>query len=131
MTLINKEQLLSDIVNLPSPLGISSNGVDATYMEGYLTGKAQRQFEIIDIINKQQKFKNLATDTNVPTKKRKRKFRAMTINEHCSKGCSTCEYSYRIYCNYLSVTGIYRHKEGDTPYKTRAGKYILIEVKED
>lgn len=63
--------------------------------------------------------------------KKKRKFRAMTINEHCSKGCSTCEYSYKIFCDYQNVTGTYRHKEGDTPYKTRAGKYILVEVTND
>lgn len=117
MTLINKEQLLSDIVNLPSPLGISSNSVDATYMEGYLTGKAQRQVEIIDIINKQQKFKNLAMNTNISNKKTKRKFRAMTVQEWWDKtNCEECEYcSGSVFCDYLKFNGIIMMKMSNTP----------------
>lgn len=117
MSLINKEQLLSDIVNLPSPLGISSNGVDSTYMEGYLTGKAQRQFEIIDIINKQQ------------TKKPKRKFRAMTNAEFCRKW--EAKHNGRCFGKYEFCPLYYSDFcQTSEPYKTKAGKYILIEVKE-
>lgn len=117
MTLINKEQLLSDIVNLPSPLDISSNGVDSTYMEVYLTGKAKRQFEIIDIINKQQ------------TEKPKRKFRVMTNTEFCNKHkyCNACpEYKGDMNRCYGFMHGIANIE----PYRNTNGKYILIEVKE-
>ena len=64
---------------------------------------------------------NLATDTNVPTKKPKRKFRAMTIGEFCkrfNKDCDECPY-YHISCGF----------EENKPCKPY-GKYILIEVKE-
>lgn len=63
--------------------------------------------------------------------KKKRKFRAMTINEHCSKGCSTCEYKFKMFCFYHNVTGINRIERSDTPYKTKDGKYILVEVTND
>lgn len=62
--------------------------------------------------------------------KKKRKFRAMTIKEYCSKWCSTCKYKFKMYCLYQNITGINRFKERDTPYKTTDGKYIMIEVKE-
>lgn len=110
MILIDKEQLLSDIVNLPSQLGISSKGVDATYMDGYLSGKAQRQLEIIDIVNKQQ-----VAELEKP--KKKRKFRAMTVSEWCSKGI-------------FHKSEYYLDERGKMPYKTKDGKYILREVKE-
>lgn len=61
-------------------------------------------------------------------KKRKRKFRVMTINEHCSKGCSTCEYKFKMFCFYHNVTGINRIERS---YKTKDGKYILVEVTND
>lgn len=60
--------------------------------------------------------------------KKKRKFRAMTINEYCSKGCSTCEYNRNWwYCAYLNLNKVIEKNE---PYKTKDGKYILVEVKE-
>ena len=46
ITLIDKERLLNNIVNLKMPIGISSQDVDATYMGGYCAGKRQR--EIVD-----------------------------------------------------------------------------------
>lgn len=85
MILIDKKQLLSDIVNLKIPLGISSQDIDATYIdvdpiyvEGYCAGKSEMQSKIIDIINK-QRF------TELEKPKKKRKFRAMTNGEYCSK----------------------------------------------
>ena len=125
MTLIDKKQLLSDIVNLPSQLGISSKGVDATYMDGYLSGKAQRQLEIIDIINKQR-----VSELEKP--KKKRKFKIMTEKEWCDKtNCKKCEYFKDSgFCEYLQFNEIIITEMSNTPYKTKAGKYILIEVKE-
>lgn len=48
--LIDRDKLIADIVNTVSnPLNIEDNNIS------YLTGKAQRQIEIIDIIKKQPK----------------------------------------------------------------------------
>lgn len=125
MTLIDKKQLLSDIVNLTMPIGISSKSVDATYMDGYLEEKKQRESEIIDIINKQQ-----AVELEKP--KKKRKFRAMTIEEYCAKGnCGKCEYHNGwFYCDYLDFNKVNRGQDKKEPYKIKNGKYIMIEVKE-
>lgn len=64
--------------------------------------------------------------------KKKRKFRAMTIREHCTKGkCKKCEYFYRTnYCNYPDINRILKEREDHKPYKKRNGKYILVEVRE-
>lgn len=127
MTLIDKKQLLSDIVNLKMPLSISSQGVDATYMDGYWEGKKQRESEIIDIINKQR-----VAELEKP--KKKRKFRAMTNSEFwrtyvsgenfCCRNCSLCRHTdiCELAQNWNSIS--------KKPYKTKDGKYILIEVKE-
>lgn len=66
------------------------------------------------------------------TNKKKRKFRAMTIGEYCTtKGCKNCEYfSSKIFCDYTPTNGISRDRNGNKPFKTKDGKYILIEVKE-
>ena len=125
MTLIDKKQLLSDIVNLKMPLGISSQDVDATYFEGYWAGKSQMQSKIIDIINKQR-----VAELEKP--KKKRKFRAMTNGEYCDKW-----HSKHKYC--LSSGGTERcplfvsktcFKEDVNKPLVINGKYILIEVKE-
>ena len=62
------------------------------------------------------------------TSKKKRKFRAMTICEHCTSittVCKDCEYQRGpLYCNYP------KFRDGNEPFKTKDGKYILIEVKE-
>ena len=120
MTLIDKKQLLSDIVNLKMPLGISSQDVDATYFEGYWAGKSQMQSKIIDIINKQQ-----AAELEKP--KKKRKFRAMTCSEFCKKFsfCGECP-EYDKYKNACCAPYI---KDNDL-YRTQDGKYIMVEVKE-
>lgn len=63
--------------------------------------------------------------------KKKRKFRAMTIGEHCEytrPRCRDCEYiSNLYYCDYSKFNKV---QTGREPYKTKDGKYILIEVKE-
>ena len=64
--------------------------------------------------------------------KKKRKFRAVTIKEHCDKEkCKKCEYLYgTFYCVYSVFNGIHKGRENSKPYKKRNGKYILREVKE-
>lgn len=63
--------------------------------------------------------------------KKKRKFMAMTIREHCAKKCKKCEYFYRTnYCNYPDINRILKGREDCKPYKKRNGKYILVEVQE-
>ena len=60
---------------------------------------------------------------------KKRKFRCMTIREHCFNSkltsCKECEYRSGICCQYPESYSSDKNK----PYKTRKGKYILIEVK--
>lgn len=62
--------------------------------------------------------------------KKKRKFRAMTIRERCFNSkftpCKDCEYRSGIRCQYPESY----LSDKDKPYKTRNGKYVLIEVKE-
>lgn len=56
------------------------------------------------------------------------KFRCMTIHERCFNSkltqCLNCEYRSGIHCQYPE------YYSSDKPYKTRKGKYILMEVKE-
>lgn len=133
MILIDKKQLLSDIVNLKIPLGISSQDIDATYIdvdpiyvEGYCAGKQQREAEIINIINKQQEFKQRVSE--LEKSKKKRKFRAMTTDEHCNQtACRKCEYYDNTYGCYY---GKFNHVNviHSQPYKEKDGKYIAVEV---
>lgn len=125
MTLIGKEQLLSDINNLTTLLGVSSQDIDVDpiYVEGYCAGKSEMQSKIIDIINK-QRFTELAKP------KKKRKFRAMTTDEHCNQtACRKCEYYDNTYGCYY---GKFNHVNviHNQPYKEKDGKYILVEVEE-
>ena len=62
--------------------------------------------------------------------KKKRKFKIMTVKEWCDKtNCKKCEYCKdSAFCDYLQFNGIIT-KMSNTPYKTKAGKYILVEVK--
>ena len=83
----------------------------------------------------------MCTETN----KKHCKFRAMTIGEHCfdsdsrtmcqnceygKPACIDCEYRYLFFCNYSDYNKINREQNGNKPYKTKDGKYILIEVEE-
>lgn len=65
---------------------------------------------------------------------KKRKFRAMTIGEHCTvrrTECIDCEYHRGLYyCDYSDFNKVNRGRDKNKPYKTKDGKYILIEVKE-
>lgn len=83
------------------------------------------------VLEQDSQHKVVIADLLEKMSKKKRKFRAMTINEHCSKGCSTCEYKFKMFCFYHNVTGINRIEKSDTPYKTKDGKYILVEVTND
>lgn len=64
----------------------------------------------------------------------RRKFRAMTIGEHCTVGiteCKDCEYHRGLYyCDYSEFNQVHRERDRNKPFKTKDGKYILIEVKE-
>lgn len=53
MEFIGKDDLISSIVNKPSKINRVAKSKTTEYFSGYLTGKAERQFEIIDIIEKQ------------------------------------------------------------------------------
>ena len=59
-----------------------------------------------------------------------RKFRCMTIHERCFNNtfipCIDCEYRCGMFCQYPESYLNDKNK----PYKTKDGKYILIEVKE-
>lgn len=65
------------------------------------------------------------------TRKKKRKFRAMNIGEHCARTrprCEDCEYFQSLeHCDYSKFNKV---EHGNEPYKTKNGKYILIEVEE-
>ena len=131
MILIDKEQLLSDIVNLKIPLGISSQDIDATYIdvdpiyvEGYCAGKSEMQSKIIDIINKQR-----VTELEKPKKRHKLKF--MTAEECCNQtACQKCEYYDNTYgCYYAKFNHV--NITCSQPYRKRNGKYILVEVENE
>lgn len=70
--------------------------------------------------------------------KKKRKFRAMTNGEYCTyrkTGCNGCEYRqsltyYDYYCDYSNFNKVNQERDENKPYKTKDGKYILIEVEE-
>lgn len=53
MEFIGKDDLILSIVNKPSKINRVAKSKTTEYFSGYLTGKAERQFEIIDIIEKQ------------------------------------------------------------------------------
>lgn len=70
-------------------------------------------------------------DEHENANKPKRKFRAVTIREHCAKAeCEKCEYNYGFGCFYSDFNEIHKEREDCKPYKKRNGKYILVEVRE-
>lgn len=85
--------------------------------------------------NRIAELENSAKDTNVRSKKRRHKLRAMTNGEfhdfYCYNHINTCQTddnsdcSIRFICRMKGLAGI-----KDRPYKTKDGKYIIIEVKE-
>lgn len=90
--------------------------------------------EVEEFIKKRyDEHENSAKDTNVRSKKRKHKFRAMTISEWCDpKKCPKCEYHYgAFYCAYSIFNGLNRGQNKSKSYKKRNGKYILVEVTND
>lgn len=84
------------------------------------------------VLEKDSQHKVVIADLLEKINKKKHKFRAMTIREHCTKEkCKKCEYFYRTnYCNYPDINRILKEREDYKPYKKRNDKYILIEVKE-
>lgn len=89
--------------------------------------------KITELKQENSKLKQRVAELEKP--KKKRKFRAMTIGEYCRNinYCNKCEYRNGIYgslCDYSEFQGVDREREKDKSYKTKDGKYILIEVKE-
>ena len=88
--------------------------------------------EIMELKQGNNELKKRVAELEKP--KKKRKFRAMAIGEHCTgekTKCEDCEY-YRSwwYCDYSDFNQVHRGREKNKPYKKRNGKYILIEVTE-
>lgn len=88
--------------------------------------------EIVALKQENNELKKRVAELEKP--KKKRKFRAMTINEHCTgekKKCEGCEYNRNWwYCAYSNFNKVIQERDKNKPYKTRDGKYILIEVKQ-
>lgn len=83
--------------------------------------------------DKVEEFIQKRYDEHENANKPKRKFRAMTVEEHCDKvgDCKKCSYcTDTIFCDYMKYNGIVKMKTSVTPYKTKDGKYILVEVRE-
>lgn len=78
-------------------------------------------------MNKKRHNLNPSKSTGLKMSKKKRKFRVMTFGEFCHKHrfCRQCPmYDKRI---YGCITPYF---ESNDPFRTKNGKYILIEVKE-
>lgn len=86
------------------------------------------------VLEQDSQHKVVIADLLEKMSKKKRKFRAMTIGEHCTgekKKCEGCEYNRNWwYCAYSNFNKVIQERDKNKPYKTRDGKYILIEVKE-
>lgn len=85
------------------------------------------------VLEQDLKHKIVINDLLEPKTKPKHKFRTMTISEWCDpKKCPKCEYHYgAFYCDYSNFNQVNRGREKNKPYKTKDGKYILIEVKNE
>lgn len=78
-------------------------------------------------MNKKRHNLNPSKSTGLKMSKKKRKFRTMAFGEFCHKHrfCRQCPmYDKRI---YGCITPYF---ESNDPFRTKNGKYILIEVKE-
>lgn len=88
--------------------------------------------EIMELKQENNELKKRIAELEKP--KKKHKFRAMTIGEHCIVGnaeCKDCEYHFdEFYCGYSDFNKVNRSRNKNKPYKKRNGKYIMIEVKE-
>lgn len=88
--------------------------------------------KITELKQENNKLKQRVAELEKP--KKKRKFRAMTVKEYCDKvgDCKKCSYCFNtIFCDYMKFNGIAKMKTSVTPYKTKDGKYILVEVTND
>lgn len=86
--------------------------------------------KITQLKQENSKLKQRVAELEKP--KKKRKFKIMTVKEWCDKtNCKKCEYCKdSAFCEYLQFNKIIMMRMSNTPYKTKAGKYILIEVAE-
>ena len=135
---MNKELARYFVKLIAEDLQFSFNGMgipsySCEWLENQLM---QENFDKVEefIKKRYDEHENSAKDTNVRGKKRKHKFRAMTIGEHCTvrrTKCKDCEYQYDLfYCDYSNFNQVNRGRDKNKPYKTKDGKYIMIEVKE-
>lgn len=119
MRLIDSQKLKNNVIDIPSA-DEPSNYANCDVHIAYLNGKAQRQNEILELIDKQKEVKNTSEDTAATTKK-KRKLKAKTYKEFCDSfddSCRNCPF-----CD--EACGL----KGDMPCKPN-GKYIFVEIKE-
>lgn len=84
------------------------------------------------ILEQDSQHKVVIADLLEKINKKKRKLKIMTVKEWCDKtNCKKCEYCKdSAFCEYLQLNEIIIMKMSNTPYKTKAGKYILVEVRE-
>ena len=92
----------------------------------------------IELMNKVEKLKQESNElkqrvAELEKPKKKHKFRAITIEEHCAKEkCGKCEYHDGwFYCDYSDYNKVNRGQDKKKPYKTKDGKYILVEKKNE
>ena len=114
-------------------------GEDRNLFYKYINQLMGRKVYMYEILALERKIKEKAEPDfikickNMDKKTKTRKFRAMTVKEHCDKigDCQKCSYILdTIFCDYMKFNGIIKMKTSVTPYKTKTGKYILREVKQ-
>ena len=111
-------------------------GEDRNLFYKYINQLMGRKVYMYEILALEREIKEKAEPDfikickNMDKKTKTHKFRAMTIGEYCEQAeCKKCEYHYGTFCcDYSNFNGV--HREHSKSYKTKDGKYILIEVKE-
>lgn len=71
---------------------------------------------------------NPSKSTGLKMRKKKRRFRAMTISEWCDpKKCPKCEYHYgAFYCAYSIFNGLNRGQNKSKSYKKETANTYLL-----
>lgn len=108
-------------------------GEDRNLFYKYINQLMGRKVYMYEILALEREIKEKAEPDfikickNVGKEIKTRKFRAITIGEHCTgekKKCEDCEYNRnRWYCAYPNLNKVI---EKNKPYKTKDGKYIFI-----
>ena len=123
----DKIKAVVDVAKSRKRLDILNNNISTIDEE--IKKNAQNFIDIVEefIKKRYDEYENSAKDTNVRGKKCKRKFRVMTFGEFCYKHrfCKQCP----MYDN-ITYSCIAPYFESNDPFRTKNGKYILIEVKE-